>query len=235
MPNTPFHAALCDDDAAARALLHQAVQQWAQSRHIELALTEFPSAESFLFAWEEDKSYDLLLLDIEMGAINGVELARQVRQADQTVQILFVTGYSDYIAEGYDVSALHYLIKPFQQEKLFSVLDKALKMRQRSQRCLTLELPGETVRLPLYEIRYLDVHQNYVTVHADRDYTLKRPLSAFEEELGEGFFRAGRGLLLQLRYIAKVTRLEVTLIDGTRLPLPRGAYEPLNRAIIRQN
>lgn len=234
MPNVSFSAALCDDAPQARARLSAAARKWAQERHIDLQLTEFPSAESFLFAWEEDKSFDLLMLDIEMGALNGVELARQVRKEDQSVQILFVTGYSDYIAEGYDVSALHYLIKPFQEEKLFAVLDRALKMRRRSQRCLTLELPGETVRLPLYEIRYLDVHQNYVTVHACREYTLKRPLSTFEEELGEGFFRAGRGLLVSLRHIAKVTRTEVTLIDGTVLPLPRGAYEPLNRAIIRQ-
>lgn len=235
MPNTPFYAALCDDDAAARSLLAMATKQWAQARHIGLQLTEFPSAESFLFAWEEKKDFDLLLLDIEMGEINGVELAKQVRREDQSVQILFVTGYSDYIGEGYDVSALHYLMKPIQQEKLFSVLDRALKMRQRSQRSLTLELPGETVRLPLYTIRYLDVHQNYVTLHAEKDYTLKRPLSTFEEELGEGFFRAGRGLLLQLKYVKKVTRTEVTLTDDTVLPLPRGAYEPLNRAIIRSN
>lgn len=234
MPNVSFSAALCDDAPQARARLSAAAHKWAQERHIDLQLTEFPSAESFLFAWEEDKSFDLLMLDIEMGALNGVELARQVRKEDQSVQILFVTGYSDYIAEGYDVSALHYLIKPFQEEKLFAVLDRALKMRRRSQRCLTLELPGETVRLPLYEIRYLDVHQNYVTVHACREYTLKRPLNTFEEELGEGFFRAGRGLLVSLRHIAKVTRTEVTLTDGTVLPLPRGAYEPLNRAIIRQ-
>lgn len=235
MPNLPFSAALCDDDPAARALLADATRQWAQARHIDLALTEFPSAESFLFVWAEKKDFDLLLLDIEMGEINGVELARQVRREDQAIQILFVTGYSDYIAEGYDVSALHYLMKPIQQEKLFSVLDRALKLRQRSQRSLTLELPGETVRLPLYTIRYLDVHQNYVTVHADQDYTLKRSLNTFEQELGEGFFRAGRGLLLQLNYVKKVTRTEVTLTDGTILPLPRGAYEPLNRAIICSN
>lgn len=235
MPHPFFRAALCDDEPQARTLLAETAKKWAQARQIDLQLTEFSSAESFLFVWEEDKAFDLLMLDIEMGGVNGVELARQVRKADQTVQILFVTGYADYIAEGYDVSALHYLIKPFQEDKLFSVLDRALKMRQSSLRCLTLELPGETVRLPLYEIRYLDVHQNYVTVHAARDYTLKRSLNAFEVELGDGFFRAGRGLLLSLKHVARVTRTEVVLTDGSLLPLPRGAYEPLNRAIIRQN
>ena len=80
--------------------------------------------------------------------------------------------------------------------------------------------------------RYLDVHQNYVTVHAKADYTVKRSLGEFERELDGNFYRAGRGMILNLRQIRRVTRTEVHLADGTALPLPRGAYEPLNRAII---
>ena len=96
-----------------------------------------------------------------------------------------------------------------------------------------LELSGEMVRLPFYEIRYLDVHQNYVTVHAKSDYTVKRTLGDFEKELDDRFCRVGRGMILNLKYIQRVTKTEVRLSDGTVLPLPRGAYEPLNRAIIQ--
>ncbi len=69
---------------------------------------------------------DILLLDIEMGAMDGVTLAKTLRKENDTLQIVFLTGYSDYISEGYEVAALHYLLKPVQKEKLFSVLYRAL-------------------------------------------------------------------------------------------------------------
>lgn len=88
------------------------------------------------------------------------------------------------------------------------------------------------LRIPFYEIRYLDVHQNYVTIHCKKEYTVKRTLSEFEKLLDQRFFRAGRGLIVNLTQIRRVTKTDVFLADGTALPLPRGIYEPLNRAII---
>ena len=168
-----------------------------------------------------------------MEKMDGVTMAKRVRKDNEAVQIVFITGYSDYIAEGYEVAALHYLLKPVNQDKLLSVLDRALEKRKQEERCLNVETYGEMVRIPFYEIRYLDVHQNYVTVHAKGDYTVKRTLGEFEKELDERFCRVGRSMILNLKYIRRVTKTEVHLSDGTVLPLPRGAYEPLNRAIIR--
>lgn len=224
--------AICDDSAPDAGYVETLVREWAAARGVDVCVRIFASAEGFLFAYEEDKSFDILLLDIEMGAIDGVELARRVRRESETVQLVFITGYSEYIAEGYELAALHYLLKPLRREKLFEVLDRAVKKIAQDGCRLNLALPGQLVRIPLFEIRYLAVRQNYVTVYAKREYTVKRPLSEFEKELGEGFFRVGRGMILNLRYITRVTKGEVTLSDGTVLPLPRGAYEPLNRAII---
>ena len=229
-----YHIAICDDDSRDAGYVSELLHQWARLRGCAVTEECFPSAESFLFRYEEDRSFDILLLDIEMGGMDGVSMARQVRQQDQAVQIVFITGYSDYIAEGYDVAALHYLMKPVSREKLFSVLDRAAERLRQNQRCLNLECGGALVRIPLYEIRYLNVRQNYVTVHAREDYTVKRPLAEFAPLLGDGFCRVGRGMILNLKEVARVTRTEVRLSDGTVLPLPRGAYEPLNRAIIAQ-
>lgn len=169
-----------------------------------------------------------------MGALDGISMAKTVRKENEAVQIVFLTGYSDYIAEGYEVAALHYLMKPIKSEKLRVVLDRAAEKRKQQDRCLNLELSGEMVRLPFYEIRYLEVRQNYVTLHAKREYTVKRTLGEFEKELDQRFFRVGRSLILNLKDVRRVTRTEVRLSDGTVLPLPRGAYEPLNRAIIER-
>ena len=228
-----YRVAIVDDSSVDAAFVEDILNIWAQDQQAGVQAQRFTSAENFLFRYAEDKEWDILLLDIEMGAMDGVTMAKRVRQSNEAVQIVFITGYSDYIAEGYEVAALHYLMKPVNREKLLTVLDRAMEKRKQEERCLNLETYGEMVRLPFYEIRYLDVHQNYVTVHAKTDYTVKRTLGDFEKELDDRFCRVGRGMILNLKYIQRVTKTEVRLSDGTVLPLPRGAYEPLNRAIIQ--
>ncbi|MBQ8835346.1 MAG: response regulator transcription factor [Oscillospiraceae bacterium] len=228
-----YRVAIVDDSAKDAEFVQDILNSWAKERQFRIQGEVFASAESFLFRYAEDKEWDILLLDIEMGAMDGVTMAKKVRRDNEAVQIVFITGYSDYIAEGYEVAALHYLMKPVNREKLLTVLDRALEKRKQEERCLNLELSGEMVRIPFYEIRYLDVRQNYVTIHARTEYTVKRSLGDFEKELDIRFCRVGRAMILNLKYIQRVTKTEVRLSDGTVLPLPRGAYEPLNRAIIQ--
>lgn len=227
-----YRVAVCDDSSEDARYVAGMVQAWASSRDAALQVERFPSAEAFLFHYAEDQSYDMLLLDIEMGGMNGVELARRIRRENEIIQIIFITGYSDYIAEGYDVAALHYLMKPLKEEKLFSVLDRAAEKLRSNERVLTLNLPGEICRVPLYQIRYLDVRLNYVTVHAREDIAVKMPLSRLTALLDERFYQVGRSLTVNLYCISRVTRTEILLQDGTALLLPRGAYEGVNRAII---
>lgn len=224
--------AICDDEQNQIEYLTPIVSAWSKENGHICEMRTFPSAEAFLFAYEDDNAYDILLLDIEMKHITGVDLAKGIRKKDQTVQIIFITGYSEYISEGYEVAALHYLMKPVIQQKLFSVLDRAAEKIKQNEKCLNLPLSGEMVRVPLHEIKYLDVHQNYVTVHGKADYTVKRTLGEFEDLLDTRFTRVGRAMIVNLTYISRVTKTDVYLSDGTVLPLPRGAYEPLNRAII---
>ena len=229
-----YQLAVCDDRPEDSRLVARLASRWARQAGAEAEIESFPSAEAFLFRYEEKKDFYVVLLDIEMTGMDGVELARTVRRDNEAVQIVFITGYSDYIAEGYEVSALHYLMKPVNEEKFHQVLTRAVGRLARNEPFLTLELPGETVRVPLPEIRYLDVQQNYVTVHAGRDYTLKRPLAEFEAALDRRFFRAGRSCIVNLTCIRRVTRTEAELTTGERIPLPRGQYEKLNQAIIHQ-
>lgn len=228
-----LHVAVCDDSPADRDYVAALTRRWALARGRGIQLSLFSSAENFLFALEESGPWDILLLDIEMGPMDGLALARRLRETDSLVQIVFVTGYSDYIAQGYDVAALHYLLKPLEEKKLFSVLDRATAALARSQRCLVLELPGQVVRVPLGQIQYVDVHSNYVTIHSKEEYTLKMPLKEIARQLDQGFYQAGRSLIVALGYVARVTKTQITLTSGVQLPLPRGSYEGLNQAIIK--
>lgn len=220
--------AVCDDVLTDCEYIRSLLLQWDSSAQVDC----YPSAENYLFEYAEHKEHNILLLDIEMGEMDGVTLAKKIRKENEAVQIVFVTGYSDYIAEGYEVEALHYLMKPVGKEKLFAVLDRAAAKIKKNEQTLLLELPGETVRIPLYQIRYLEVRQNYVTVHAKQDYTVKKTLGALEKMLDERFYRMGRSYIVRLSCIERITKTDVYLNDGSILPLPRGQYEPLNRAII---
>ena len=227
-----YKFAICDDSDADRRYIMDMVRSWASAAGHEVQIDGFPSAESFLFRYAGESDYDILLLDIEMGAMDGVTMAKELRKSNDTVQIIFITGYSDYISEGYEVAALHYLMKPVNEEKLCLVLDRAAEKLAKNERVLNFEVSGEMVRVPIYQIRYADVLGNYVTVHAQTDVTVKMTLGELEKQLDERFYRVGRSALVNLTQISRVTRAEIRLNDGTAIPLPRGAYEGVNRAII---
>lgn len=227
-----YKVAICDDSDADRRYIMDMVRSWASAAGHEVQIDGFPSAESFLFRYAGESDYDILLLDIEMGAMDGVTMAKELRKSNDTVQIIFITGYSDYISEGYEVAALHYLMKPVKEEKLCLVLDRAAEKLAKNERVLNFEVSGEMVRVPIYQIRYADVIGNYVTVHALTDVTVKMTLGELEKQLDERFYRVGRSALVNLTQISRVTRAEIRLNDGTAIPLSRGAYEGVNRAII---
>lgn len=222
---------ICDDSSEERAFVNALVREWAQQSGTDVSVCEFPTAEAFLFEYE-DLVPDLVLLDIEMPGMNGVALAKRLRERNKLIQIIFITGFSEYIAEGYEVAALHYLLKPVSPEKLFSTLDRALEKQETDGRKIVFETSAETVQLLLYEIRYIEVIKNYITVYAEGSYTVKRTLKEIERELDERFLRVGRSYIVNLHYVSRVTRSEIFLRGGESVPLPRGAYETVNRAII---
>lgn len=227
-----YQIAICDDSQSDLSYIESLVRQWAEESNNTITVHTFPSAEAFLFHYADNKSYDILLLDIEMGNMDGVELAKRIRQENDIVQIVFITGFSDYIAEGYEVCALHYLIKPLNRTKFFDILGRATQKVQKNGCTLLLSASGETVRIPAYEIRYLEVRQNYVTIHAKDQYIVKKTLGEFEQELDDRFYRMGRSYIVNLAYIRKITKTDVFLLDGSAIPLPRGQYTLLNQAFI---
>ena len=223
---------ICDDEPQQAGFLQRLTADWAKRRAFKLHITQYHSAEELLFAYDADKRVDILLLDIELPGISGMELARRVRQSDRQLQIVFVSGYSDYLADGYEVEALHYLLKPVSAQKLSAVLDRALERLDARGRSLLVESDEGLCRLPLSEIRWLEVMGNYVTIHAGRDYTLRKPLKDLESLLDESFFRTGRSFLVNLRFVKEVTRTQVTLTDASTVPLSRRRYDAIHHAII---
>lgn len=226
-----YNIAICDDEAADVQFLSKLVIQWASDNKYRISIETFNSSEEFLFK-SADKKSDILLLDVEMGKMNGVELARDVRRNNREIQIVFVTGYMEYIQEGYEVEALNYLLKPITNEKLFAVLNRAVERLKACEKALLLTVSDEIIRIPLYEIKYVEVRKNYVTIHSGKDYEVKKTLSELEKNLDDSFFRTGRSFIVNLRFVRKITRTNVELAGGLVVPLSRGLYDNINRAMI---
>ena len=224
---------VCDDERVEIAYLSSLIHQWASARDAEIRLSDYESAESFSFAYEGDPSVDILLLDIQMKKMDGVELARQIRKGNEHVQIIFITGYPNFIAEGYEVSALHYLMKPVKEEKLFEVLDKAVVRLRSAEQSLLVQTADATVKVPLGNILYLEAFAHYVMIQTKTaSIETRAKISEIEEAVGDGFVRCHRSYVVGLRHISRITKTEVLLDDGKAIPLSRRLYTDVNLAFI---
>ena len=228
-----YRAAVIDDENLDSEKIAGYVSRWAEGKGAAVRVQTFPSAEAFLFAYEEDKAWDLLLLDVEMREMSGIQLAKRLRKSGLRAAIIFITSHFEFWDEGYEVDALHYLTKPVAAEKLFPVLDKAWERGQEEPASVVVSCEGGTVKLLLDEILYVESFSHYICIHTpEREYRIKESISAFEERLGAGFFRVHRSYLASLKKIVRISRRSVTLDGGAELPLARGNYDSVSRAYI---
>lgn len=228
-----YKIAICDDCASDRHYISDIVRTWASERGLTVHTDAFPSAESFLFHYAESRDHDIVLADIEMGALDGVSMAKKLRRDNDAVQIVFITGFADHIADGYDVGALHYLMKPVRQEKLFSVLDRAVAALNKAEKVLLLPLGGETLRLPTKSIEYVEAFSHSVCFVTEAEsISVKMPISEAERKLGGEFVRCHRSYLVGLKHIARLSKTEVILDSGRVLPLARSAASAVHKAFI---
>lgn len=227
---------ICDDERVQLDYLHELCQKWSSARSLRVSILMYESAESFLFEYQQEPMVDILLLDIQMKGMDGLCLARQIREVDDHVQIIFITGYPEFMADGYEVSALHYLMKPVNEDKLVAVLDKALARLDRAEKAIWLAVEGERMRLLHKSIRFVEAQGHYLLIHTapGRQYRVKMNLSDLEAALGEGFFRCQRSFMVNLACIERITRTAIILDDQAVVPLARGLYEQANRAVIEE-
>jgi len=226
--------AICDDDASQRAYLSEIVFSWAKRNRHLAEVKQYVDAKAFLFDYAEEKDFDILLLDIEMPGMNGIELAKEVRRGNAAVQIVFITGYYEYFSDSFDVSALHYLIKPADERKLCAVLDKAADNLAYRQHSVLLSTADGDIKVSLADIVYIESENVYVIVHTVHgSYRMRMALGKFAGQLDETFFKVHRSFVVGLKYVKKITRSEVTMINGDTVPISRGLYDEVHAALIR--
>lgn len=230
-----YRIAICDDEQNQIEYITSIVASWSAHEGHGCEIRTFASAEAFLFEYEEDKAYDILLLDVEMKNINGIELAKRIRKDNNRAEIIFITSHFEFVGEGYEVDALHYLIKPISVEKLTQVLTKAAEKLSVEPPSVVISCEGETVKLYEADILYVESFLHYIVIHTkDNEYKIKENISVFENKVSDVFYRIHRSYLVSLKYITRISRTSVN-IGNTELPLSRGKYDNINRAFIEHN
>lgn len=227
--------AIVEDETPHAELLKQHIECWRQHKGIgEIFLQYFCHAQAFLFAWEEE-TYDMIFLDIQMPGINGMETARKIRETDGGVKLVFTTGITDYLQEGYEVDATRYLLKPITQEKVWQCLDKLLQEPPTIQQLIFQTQEG-VVKVPEQEIAYLEARGHYTVCHLQtggQELVLRESFNALCDRLcQQPFIRCHRSYLCHIGHIHRVERTEIILEDGGRIPVSRRMYEPVVKAFI---
>lgn len=226
--------AICDDDNAQRKYLSDLADAWAKRNRHLVRIKQYADAKSFLFDYSEEKDFDILLLDIEMPGMNGIDLARSIRHDNTMVQIVFITGYYEYFSDGFDVSALHYLLKPSDEEKLHAVLNRAVENLAYRQRSVLLNTSDGDIKVSLADILYIESENVYVLIHtAHGVYRTRATLGSFSKQLDETFFKVHRSFIAGLKYIKKITRTELTMVNDEVIPISRKLYNDVHAALIK--
>lgn len=219
---------LVDDDKKELATLRSCLQDLVGT---SLQIMEYHSGEEFLEAWEKENhsnnspetwDCDLIILDIYMKELNGIDVARKIRERDESVRLVFGTTSNEFAAESYEVRACDYLRKPFTRETVGKMLDR-LNLEEMD-RARSISLPDGQMIL-LRDIIYIDVNSHRLTIHSKKAGGYVTRLSFGEmEKLLEGypyFYSPSRGVVVNFYEVSDQKEDVFVMSDGTWLPISR--------------
>lgn len=220
--------AICDDEIYARDALWRKLQNILLEGSEEIVY-DFSSGNSAL-GWlkKHPGEVDLLFLDVEMKGIDGMETAKRIREFDQELMIVFVTGYDDYVFDGYSVGAMDYLIKPVKEERLFSVLLRVReKIYQKESKTFSFKNIDGAYRFSYEKILYFYSEKRKVfLVTKEREYDFYDKLDNVEKRLGESFVRIHQRYLVNTEAVCHIGSSLVEIgATGHSLPISRAYRE----------
>ena len=197
--------AMVEDEAAVREQLQGYIQRYTRQYGTEFAVTEFSDGVEILDAYRP--VYDIVLLDVEMKHLDGMETARRIRELDRDVVLLFITNMAQYAIKGYAVGALDYLLKPVPYFALSQQLQKAEeKLRRRARHYLAVPVEGGLRRLDTAQIYYMESEGHRVHFYTEEgEFSAPGALKTFEEKLADlPFARCNSGYLVNMAQVKSV-------------------------------
>lgn len=219
--------AICDDEKQFADAICTLLEQWAERNDIQLTLSCFTNGDDLIDA-HRDNCMDLIILDVIMPMLNGIDTARELRNEDKDVPIIFLTSAREFAVDSYEVNAFYYLIKPVDEEKLFRVLDKFIKRNIYSQNIFTAKTEDGFCRIKLADVRYLEAQNKKVLVYLSDGKTItihelfSKCAEVFSPE--NGFFRCHRSYIVNLNHVEKFSKTSLTTFCNTTIPISRSSY-----------
>ncbi len=216
-PPNPLRALIVDDEAPARRRLRDVLADCASACPVTVVGEADDGLSALTYLQQGD--IDLVLLDIRMPGMDGIECAGHIQKLDSAPAVIFITAYDSYACQAFELNAIDYLLKPVRAERLLRALEKAHKLSEAAVQALRTAHPkarthlsvnekGRIVLIPLEEILYLKAELKYVTIRTNtREFLLEESLSRLEEEFGEHFLRIHRNCLVASARIREVGKL----------------------------
>lgn len=230
-----YRIAICDDDPILRERNFMLCREILTEHEITYAITEFSSAEELEEKLEAEEDYfDLLLLDIEMKELSGMDLARRLRARRNRISIIFVSGYEEYLPVGYEVQPIHFLIKPVERRQLEEALMADWEMNHRQQ-TVVLQKGSRILSLSLPETLYIETGEshNVRIIRKDGEIQFPASLTYLTEVLPDNWFaRCHNSYLVNLEHVREVEKRELYLDDGSVIPIGRKYYKEFQSALI---
>lgn len=229
-----YSFAICENEPVQAEWLQSLLEEYAELRKYTLHISAWESAEAFLFQYAENKLVDVILLDIQMNEMNGLEMARRLRQKNDKTSLIFITGMTEYIGEGYSVEAVDYLIKPIKKEKLFQVFDRTLEKISASPAYILVEQNDEQLKIPLEDILTIEVEGRELNIKTDeRLIQMKQPLKEFMQLVdSEQFVQPYRNIVVNCSRIKRVKKGELIMDDDSIVPISRRNQKEMVAAFV---
>lgn len=214
--------AICDDEEVIGKELCGMVKKYAK----ESSVSVFTDGASLL----QENGFDIVFLDIGMDGMNGMEVARRLREESRHVIIIFVTALKEYVFDSFEVGAFWYLLKPFEEEKLKLVLGRATEEWERNhagkEKQIFVRTKNKNYVLPVRDILYLENQKRKILIHTRKEQiTIYGTMAKMEEALGNGFYRCHRGYLVNFAYVAGYESESIRLINNETIYLARNKYQ----------
>lgn len=230
-----YRVALCEDEISFAVSLENICRNILEKRMIEYELDLFNSSEAFIRAFSaENRRFDFMLLDIVMAAPNGIELARLIRQEDTEGAIVFVTASRDYALLGYDVQALHYLMKPVEMEILERLITSDYKGRFQNS-YFVFETGTQKRRVPVKDIISLETvgRRVAVTLRSETVYYSGKLTQLLAALPREQLVRCHQAFALNIYNIRELNHSEAITINGNSIPVSRTFTKDVQRAFAK--
>ncbi|AFS77878.1 LytTr family DNA-binding response regulator [Gottschalkia acidurici 9a] len=216
---------ICEDEKEQQELLRLYIVQIFEGLYVEYNLEIFNSGEELLESYP--KGTDVLLLDIQMEQINGIDTARKIRELDDKVEIIFITSLIEYALEGYEVRAYRYLIKPIKYDDLKNNIINCIKEIDIKNKYIIINEQGNRIKLDINEITYTEVQKENLTIHTlDQIYKIKGTMNNIEKEINCcRFFRCHKSYLINLEYIKSIKQYVAILENKEEVPISRYRFK----------